>query len=96
MPKKIILDGVEYYLVPTQRPGNKISLSSIGLKPLVLKSLKECLGIEYLEECLVRTEVELLRQPYLGRKALNVINDKLVEVYGFRAGDILRIRDLVE
>lgn len=84
--KKIVLDGVEYYLVPVERPAAVTPLVEVeGLPGIARNALIEA-GITHLEHCLDKTEAELLRMPYVGRKALNAISGALAAKYGMRAG----------
>ena len=72
--KKIVLDGVEYWLVPVARPDTATPIGDCGLSTRGANALKAD-GIEYLEQVLEKSESDLLRIPSFGRKYLNEVRE---------------------
>jgi DNA-directed RNA polymerase alpha subunit len=68
----VVIEGLRYALVPLDPPASKTSLDDIDMPAIARNALKAA-GIECLEQVLEMTEVEILRKPHVGRKALNAL-----------------------
>jgi DNA-directed RNA polymerase alpha subunit len=72
--------------VPVERPANATPLEDIKRLPGIARNALIKGGYVYLEQFLETTEAELIRKPFVGRKALAEINSALEERYGMRVG----------
>lgn len=79
MHKKVVLDGVEYWLVPVARPANAVLLEKIEGLPATARKALIAAGYTHLEQFLEVTEWEILRMPGVGRKAIYAIRGALEE-----------------